>query len=510
MTVDPTINDPRQRRVILLAVSLALLAVISSVSGLNVAQPQLARDLGASQSDVLWMINLYTITLAALLLPLGAAGDRWGRKPVLITGLVAFGAASVVAGFSPSTEVMLAARLLSGVGAAMIMPVTLAVITTTFPPEERSKAIGVWTAVSGAGSILGMFVSALLVDVASWRWLFLLPVVLVLVALPLVLWAIPNFRVPSRHPFDLVGALASMIAMFAFIFALTEGPQQGWSAPVTLVGLVVGVAGAFGFVVWERRYRAPLLDVRLFRHLGLASGSVSLIAVFGVPTGILVVLYLFLQVVVGWSGLVSTLALMPMLVLMILCSVLAPRLEARIGTRLTMAVGLLLCVAGLALMAALVSADGGYLSILPGYVVLGLGMGLSMTPSTEAITSSLPREEQGVASALNDIAREFGSALGVALLGAVLAVGYSNAINLHLDGVPPNAADAARKGIASVLAIAGDAQPYSKTLFRSAQQAFVGGWQQAMGTGAVVMVLVFVYVLVRGPSSTNAHPSGGK
>ena len=170
------------------------MAVIASVSGLNVAQPQLALAFDASQSDILWMINIYTITLAALLLPLGAAGDRWGRKPVLITGLVVFGVASAAAGLAPTTEVMLAARFFCGVGAAMIMPVTLAVITSTFPAEERSKAIGVWTAVCGGGGVLGMFVSAVLVDVASWRWLFILPVVLVLAALPMALRAIPNSR----------------------------------------------------------------------------------------------------------------------------------------------------------------------------------------------------------------------------------------------------------------------------------------------------------------------------
>ena len=182
--------------------------------------------------------------------------------------------------------------------------------------------------------------------------------------------------------------------------------------------------------------QAPLLDVRLFRKRGLASGSVSLLAVFGVPSGIFLVLYPYFQAVLGWSGLVSTLACMPMLVPMIVCSGLAPRLAARIGVRLAMATGIFLGGAGLALMAILVSVDGGYLSVLPGYVVMGLGMGLAMTPSTEAITSSLPRERQGVASALNDIAREFGSGLGIALLGAVLAAGYSNAINSYLGGVP--------------------------------------------------------------------------
>ena len=505
ITADPIIRESRRRRTILIGVCIALMAVIASVSGLNVAQPQLALAFDASQSDIVWMINIYTITLAALLLPLGAAGDRRGRKTVLIAGLVVFGAASAAAGLAPTIEVMLAARLLCGVGAAMIMPVTLAVITSTFPAEERSKAIGVWTAVCGGGGVLGMFVSAVLVDVASWRWLFVLPVVLVLAALPMALRAIPNSReVPERN-FDFVGALTSMIAVVGFIFALTEGPEQGWTAPVTLLGLLFGAGGAIGFALWELRQAAPLLDVRLFRTRALASGSVSLLAVFGVPSGIFLVLYPYFQAVLGWSGLVSTLALMPMLVLMIASSGLAPRLTARIGVRLAMATGIFLGLAGLALMAILVSVDVGYLSVLPGYVVMGLGMGLSMTPSTEAITSSLPRERQGVASALNDIAREFGSGLGIALLGAVLTAGYGKAIDSRLEGVPAGAADTARKGIASALAIADDAQPYSKALFRSAQESFVHGWQEAMWAGGIVMTIVLVFVLVRGPERIRPH-----
>lgn len=271
MTADSTINDPRQRRTILIGVCIALMAVIASVSGLNVAQPQLALALDASQSGVLWMINIYTITMAALLLPLGAVGDRWGRKPVLIAGLIVFGIASAAAGLATSTESMLAARFLSGVGAAMIMPVTLAVITSTFPAEERSKAIGIWTAVAGGGGILGMFVSALLVDLASWRWLFVLPVALVLAAIPMALGAIPNSREVSKHKFDLVGALTSVIAVIGLVLVLQEGPEQGWTSPITLFSLFVGISGAVCFVVWELRQQAPLLDVRLFRKRGLAS-----------------------------------------------------------------------------------------------------------------------------------------------------------------------------------------------------------------------------------------------
>ncbi|MDG4831078.1 MFS transporter [Solwaraspora sp. WMMD1047] len=300
---DATIHDPRRRRAILIAVCIALMAVIASVSGLNVAQPQVAVALGASQSTVLWMINVYTLTLAALLLPLGALGDRVGRKPILLVGLAMFGVASAAAGLATSSGMMIAARLLAGVGAAMIMPVTLAVITSTFPDEERSKAIGVWTGVAAGGGILGMYLSAVLVDWANWRWLFLLPVLLVAAATGLALRAVPNSREQSRHRFDLVGSLTSVIAVVALIYVLHEGPIHGWTAPVTLVSLLVGVAAGIGFVAWELRRAAPLLDVRLFRDRRLASGSLVLLALFGVQAGIFVVLFPYFQAVLGWSGL---------------------------------------------------------------------------------------------------------------------------------------------------------------------------------------------------------------
>jgi EmrB/QacA subfamily drug resistance transporter len=500
---DPTINDPRRRRAILIAACIALMAVIASVNGLNVAQPQLALALDASQSTVLWIINIYPITLAALLLPLGAVGDRRGRRPVLLAGLILFGVASAAAGLATSTEVMLAARLLSGVGGAMIMPVTLAVITSTFPDEERSRAIGVWTAVAGGGGLLGMYLSAVLVDLASWRWLFVLPVALVVVAIGMTLRSVPNSREESEHGFDTIGSLLSVIAVIALIFVLHEGPGRGWTAPVTLLSLLVGVIAAIGFVAWELRRRAPLLDVRLFRERGLASGSVAILAFFGVQAGVFVVVFPYFQAVLGWSGLNSTLALMPMALLMMFASGLAPRVAARIGGRSTMASGILLGGAGLALMATLVSVDGGYLAVLPGMLAMGLGMGLTMTPSTEAITTALPRARQGLASALNDVTREFGTALGIALLGAVLSAGYRSAIDSRLDGVPDDAADTAREGIANALAAADESG--SQALIRAAQESFVDGWQQAMWAGVAVMAVLFVYVLARGPQRT---PSG--
>ncbi|MFH9979410.1 MFS transporter [Streptomyces sp. NPDC017179] len=499
------VPDARQLRKVLTAVSIALMAVIASVTGLNVAQTHMAVEFGASQSTVLWIINIYTLVLAALLLPLGALGDRLGRKPMLIAGLGVFGIATVLAALAPNAEVMLAARAASGIGAAMIMPITLAVITSTFPEEQRGKAIGVWTGIAGGGGILGMFLSALLVDVADWRWLFALPAVLTVTALATTLKAVPNSRETSPHRFDTIGALLSAIAATGLIFVLQEGPEHGWSAPATMTSFTVGLAAGVGFITWELQRRdTGLLDVRLFRERTLAGGSITLLVVFGVQAGIGVVLFPFFQAVLGWSGLLSTVAMMPMALAMMTASGLAPKLAARTGTRSTMAAGIALAGAGMALMALLVSLDGGYLSVLPGLLAMGVGMGLSMTPSTEAVTASLPREKQGVASALNDVTREFGTALGVALLGALVSAGYRNSIDDKLNGIPQNAADTAREGVANAVEVAGSTGSHAQDLLHAAQQSFVDGWQQAMWAGAAIMAVLFIYIAFRGPTTTPA------
>ena len=493
------VANKKQRQHLLLAVCTALMAVIASVTGLNVAQPMLVNQLYATQSEVLWMINIYAITLAALLLPLGAAGDKWGRKLMLYTGLAIFGIANLLAAFSMSTIHMFVARFFCGVGAAMIMPVTLSVITTTFPDQERSKAIGIWTAVAGAGGIFGMFLSAILVDTVGWRWLFALPILLVIFAAVVGLNSVPNTKDNSNHPFDFYGVALSIITVIGMVTFLHEGPERGWLDSITLVGLAASIIGGFGFVTVEKHHPYPLLDFKFFTKPSLTSGSLTILVWFGVQAGVFIVLYPFFQSVLGWSGLLATLALMPMAILMMLSSAFAPKLVALLGIKLTIIAGIMLGTFGLALMAMLVSVDNGYFSILPGMICMGLGMGLSMTPSTEAITLSLPQEKQGVASALNDVTRELGGSLGVALLGAVFATGYSIAAAKELDKLSISESQALQQGIAAAQALVDKTE--GGIIYRVAQESFVSGWQQAMWAGVITLILLLLYVLIRGPEN---------
>lgn len=239
------------------------------------------------------------------------------------------------------------------------MPLTLSVITSAFPPEERSRAVGVWTAVAGGAGILGMFLSAVLVDFLSWRWLFVLPVALTAASGLMAVRRIADSRQVSRHGYDVLGSLLSALAVIGVICFLHEGPQHGGSSAGSIAGLLIGTGAGLAFVVWDRHHESPVLDMRAFRKRGRTSGAVSLLAWFGVQVGVFVVLYPYFQAVLGWSGLLSTVALMPMALLMMVFSAVAPRLAARTGPKLTIAAGVLVGGVGLALMATHVSVTGG-------------------------------------------------------------------------------------------------------------------------------------------------------
>ena len=493
------VTDPRRQRNILIAMCLALTAVVASVSGLNVAQQDLAIELGASQTDLLWIINGYTMALAALLLPIGAIGDRWGRKPVLVLGLALFAAANLLGSQASGVEVLIGSRVLAGVAAAMIMPVTLSVITSTFPPEGRAKAIGIWSGFAGAGGIIGLFVSSFIVDNLTWPWLFAMPIVLALSAFVMTLGSVANSSEHQEGRFDVVGSIASALAIGGLVLGIHEGPEKGWSDPIAMAGLVVGIVGLAVFVWWELRQDHPLLDIRLFRHRGLAAGSVTLLVVFAVMFGVFLVLPQFTQAVLGYSAIKSATALLPMVVVMMPLSAIAPVLAQRFGTRRVLITGVSLFVTGLVLLAVLVSADGGYWSVLPGLIVLSVGIGLCMSPSTAVITESLPAAKQGVASALNDTVRELGGAIGIALLGSVVSSGYQSSISSATGGLPPDLAHRVEEGIGGAFGAAAELGADAPAIISAAQDALVEGWQVSMWVGAAMASLVLVYLIVRGP-----------
>ena len=497
---EDAVVDPRRRKLILIAMCTALVAVVASVSGLNVAQQQLAVDLGATQSQLLWVINGYTIALAALLLPIGAVGDRWGRKQVLTAGLVVFVLANLVAAFAGSVDVLLVSRIAAGVGAAMIMPVTLSVITSTFPAEDRDSAVGVWAGFAGAGGILGLVTSSIVVDNFTWPWVFAMPVLLAAVAFVMTIVVVPHSREHAEGRFDIVGSVLSAVAVGTLVLAIHEGPEAGWTEPITMIGLVLGIGSALGFVLWELRQDHPLLNLRVFRNRMLTSGTVSLLAVFAIMMALFLVLVQFLQAGLGYSAIKASVSLLPLALVMMPLSTLAPHIARRVGMRTMFVGGISLIAFGLALMALMADASNGYLSILPGLLILGVGVGLTMTPGTTAITGSLPVDEQGVASALNDTVRELGGALGVALIGSVLSAAYRSSVADATAAMPPEVATVVEQGIGGAAAVSAQLGPQGVSVLDAARSAFVDGWVVSMWLSAGLALAAAIFALVWTPS----------
>ena len=409
-----------ERRHVLVMMCFALATVVSAVSSLNVALPDLARETGATPTQLQWIVDAYALVFAGLLLPAGAIGDRFGRRRVLLTGLAIFGAGAAVAMTIDDPGTLIAIRAFMGLGAALIMPTTLSIITSTFPAGERDRAVGAWAGVAGGSALLGLLVSGSLLEIASWPSVFGLSVALAAIAFVGSLRVVPARAVNQPQTLDPVGGVLSALALSALVWAFIEAPQHGWGASLVVGGFVAAVVLGTAFVAWELRRREPMLDPRLFRLPGFSAGSLSIFVQFFAMFGVIFVLLQFLQLVLGYSPLEAGAALAPMAIVMISVAPRVPRLVERVGVRPVGPTGLALMAVGLVVISTM-DAGSSYWHLLAGGLVLGLGMALAATPATTAIVESLPDEKQGIASAVNDASREVGGALGIAVLGSVLA-----------------------------------------------------------------------------------------
>jgi EmrB/QacA subfamily drug resistance transporter len=495
----PEALSPQRRRIVLGVIALALMMVVSAVSGLNVALPSLARDTGASQSELQWIVDAYTMVFAGLLLPAGALGDRYGRRGVLVAGLIVFGAAAGAALFVSSPTTLIGLRSVMGVGAALVMPTTLSVITTSFPEEERGRAVGVWVGVAGGGAVIGLLGSGLLLELFSWSSFFALNVVLALLALAGTLRFVPSSREEHPPALDVLGAVLSLAGVTLLVFGIIEGATRGWTDPLVVAGLLGGVVGLAALVLWELHLEHPMLDPRLFRLRGFGTGSLSITAQFLAAFGFFFILVQYLQFVAGLSPIMTAVAMLPLPAVLIPLARVTPAIAERFGVNRVGAVGLLLIAGGLAIL----SRQGvgfHYWLLASGLVVFAAGMALAATPATTSIISSLPLAKQGVASAVNDVSREFGSALGIALLGSVLKDQYRSGLSSALHGVPARYADGARSSIAFVQhAPLGRLGPAGQRLATAAQQSFVDAVSTALLVAVGILVVAAVYVAVRAP-----------
>ena len=491
---------------ILYILCLSLTMVVISMSSLNVALPSIQRELDASGSDLQWIVDAYVLVFAGLLLPFGAIGDRWGRKRVLVVGMALFGTLSALAAFSTSPTQIIVYRGGLGVAAALVMPATLSIATVIFPRSERPKAVAVWAAFAGAGGAIGPPISGILFNFFWWGSVFLVAVPVAAVVLAGTLWVVPESRDDERRPLDVVGALTSIAALGSLLFAVIEGPELGWGSPAVLGMFAAAAALVWAFVRWERRVRYPMLDPAYFGNRLFSLGAVTITLVFFGMVGMFFVITQYFQFAQGHTPLDAGFRNVPLAATMMILAPRCPAIAQRIGARTTISGGLLLTGAGFGIMAALTPASPYWMMVIA-LVTTATGLSLFMPPSTHIIVTSLPQHKAGVGSAVNDTTREVGAAIGIAVLGTLLTVGYRSGMRSQVGDLPETAADAASDSIGTALRIARDLPgERAAALTESAVDAFNRGMTLAMGVSAALLALTAVATYLLYPR----EPAGGQ
>jgi len=473
----------------------ALALVVAAVPALNVALPAVAVGTGATQSQLQWVVDGYALVFAGLLLPAGALGDRYGRRPLLVLGLLLFAAGSAAGALCGTPGPLITARAVMGVGAAMVMPTTLSVITTSFPPQQRNRAVGAWIGVAGAGAILGLLTSGLLLEQFDWPSVFWFNVALAAVlALAAARW-VPNSVDEHQAAVDYLGGVLITLTLAAVVFGSIEGPELGWTDPLTVAAFAGGALSGALWLRWSLRIEHPLLDPRLFLRRSFTAGVLSIGAQFFVFFGFVFLVIQYVQLVLGYPPLLAGVALLPIAMVLGGLSRQAPRLNARLSRRALSVTGLLLLAAGVLILAGL-GRGSSYWLLLSGIVPLGAGMALATAPATTAIVAALPAAKQGVASAVNDAAREIGGTMGIAVLGSVLNAAYRGRVAGALPPGLPTPAGQAQDSLPAALAIAHRLGDPGRALARTAQTAFTSGMTLALLACAGLLLLTTIAMIV--------------
>ncbi len=489
MTTEMVAPSAARLRSLLILLCGGLGLVVAGNSALAIALPDVAVDLGADQTELTWVIDAYALTFAALLLPAGIAADRLGRRTLLLAGLTVFAVANLASAFAPDPGWLIGLRAVAGVGAAAVFPVTLSALVDAYPPQRRGFAVSVWSGVSAAGAVLGTIVAGGLLELFWWGSVQLTFGVLAALLLPGVLVLVAQRRDPSLS-LDLVGALLSVLALTALVLGVVEAPQRGWTSPEILAAFLLAALATAAFVVHELRTAQPSLDVRAFTEPGLAAGSLLVFLQFFASLGLFVLAPQYLQLVREQTPLQAAASLLVIPVGVGAGTGLAPMLLARVGARAPAVAGLLAMAAGFGLLAvALGGGDGPPLwSLVVALVAFGFGFGLAITPGTVLILDGLPPERRSVASAVNDLAREVGGVLGIAVLSSALVSRYRSEVAASSAGLPEDAARAVEDGAGAALAVAGRLGPDGAALARAAQDAFSLGLSTASWIAAAALV----------------------
>ncbi len=415
------LTDENRKWWTLATLSFSLFMIMLDTTVVNVALPAIQRDLGAGLSELEWIVNAYSLTFAVFLLLGGKLADFLGRRRVFAIGLVVFTASSAACGLATSGDMLIAARAFQGVGAALMLPSTLAIIPATFPPRQRGTAVGIWGGVSALAVAIGPLVGGVLTEHVDWSWIFYINVPVGALGVVLALLIVPESRdTAAGQRLDFPGLVISGAAFFALTFALIEGNHYGWSSPEIVACLAFAALASAAFLLLELRGRAPLLDLALFRNLSFAGANVVSLLTWLALFGVFFFLSLYMQAVLGYSPVQAGAAFVPLTVPIAAVTPLAGRMSDRIGSRWPIAAGMALVGASLVLLSRLgLGAD--FWDLLPGLVVGGVGVGLCVAPATAAVIGSVPVDQAGVGSGVLNTFRQVGGALGIAIMGAILA-----------------------------------------------------------------------------------------
>ncbi|WP_433007499.1 MFS transporter [Kribbella sp. CA-294648] len=475
-----TAGHPR-RWWILLILCLSLMVLVVDNTVLNLAIPSLMRDLSATPADIQWVIDAYILAFAGLLLTAGSLSDRFGRRKMLLLGLVIFGLASLLATLAQNPWQLIACRGLMGVGGSLLMPSTLSLLFTVFPPEEQRKAMAGWSMVAMVGVVAGPTVGGVLLNHFWWGSIFWLNVPIAILAIVGTLVLIPESRGPAR-PVDPVGAVLSMVGMGAVVWAIISIPADGIGSAKVLGGLAVGVLGLLGFALWERRSAHPMVPLDLFRDRNFSGTSFSIVLLSFTAGGLLLALTQYLQFVLGYSPLKAGLALIPYAVAATVFNGLGATLGKKLADRTLIVVGLAVIAGSFAILSQ-VSESSGYGLLIVGLMVMGIGGGLAGPAAYTLLMQAVPAEHRGVGSAMNDTVQQTGAALSVAVLGSVLAAAYTSSLP---DSVP----EAGRNSIADTLALGPEFLAAARSAFTDAMSIAMTVGLIGAAAGAIVALIV--------------------
>jgi EmrB/QacA subfamily drug resistance transporter len=469
-----------------------------------VALPAIADDLGGGLAGQQWVANAYLVTLGSLLLIGGSLGDIFGERRVFAFGVGAFGATSLLCALAPTIEILVAARALQGVAGALLTPAALAVIVATFPPDERGRAVGAWTAWGGIGTVLGPVIGGQLVDSASWRWIFALNVPIVLVTIALILRVVPAGR--ERDPdarVDVIGATLCALGLAGMTFGLIEQPLRGWSDPAVALPLAIGALLFAGFLVWESRTSHPMLPLALFRRRNFAFGNVETFAMYGGLGLMFFFLILFLQQIAGWSALEAGAASIPVTLIMFAASTRFGALADRHGPRFFMGVGPLVSALGMLLLLMRVDADAQYVAdVLPGLVVFGIGLAMTVAPLTATVLADADESNAGIASGVNNAIARVAGLVAVAAVGAVVAASFSSRLEDEIGAAAlqrpevQRAVEEAERQPLAAMDVSDVPEDVQASVRESAEDASIGAFRVGMGIATALVALGGVLGLV--------------